>query len=470
MSHWPLSREDMKRPVYRSLAQGIAAAIGAGALRPGDRLPTHRELAWSLGISVQTVSRAYEELIRADMISGEVGRGSFVRPGPKALDGMPWQSGVNKRKMIDLSLMSPVHLPEMDEAWSTSLQRIAARCPDTLVQGESPDQVSGRFTSCVAEWLTRCGLVTSGRRMTITNGVTPAMFTALSAVAKPGDIVAAEAFTSHLLRPAAQALHIGLRSVASDDRGMCPDALIETARKTPGTVKAVYLLPDGAGPDPRILDKARRNALAQAAEEAGLMILECDPLGPLEPRRPPPIAAIAPDRTFYFTGMSKCLSPGLRVGALIAPGSHLELTVNRHMAMSWMVTPLMAEIAADWIESGQADRLLEAQRTELQARNRPAARILGPRSRGNLYGLHRWLPLPDGVAEQDFVKTLLDRGIAVAPGERFAITDTPKAIRICLGGAERHQVEYALHEISGLLPGKDIPPAGDPGQPLAKLS
>lgn len=391
MSHWPLSREDIKRPVYRSLAQGIAAAIGAGALRPGDRLPTHRELAWSLGISVQTVSRAYEELIRADMISGEVGRGSFVRPFPQALDGMPWHSGVTKRRTIDMSLMTPVHLPEIDSAWSASLQRIATRVPHVLAQGSRPDQLSERFNISVCEWLTRCGLVTSGRRMTITNGVTPAMFTALSVVAKAGDIVLADTVTSHLLRPAAQALQINLRAVPSDVHGMCPDALRETAQKAPGAVRAVYLLPDGAGPDPRILDKTRRRALARAAEDSDLMIVECDPLGPLEPRRPPPIVTIAPDRTFYCTGMAKCLSPDLRIGILIAPAHKFELTVNRHTAMSWMATPLMAEIAADWIESGDADRLLDAQRAELRARNRLASRILGRHSRGNRYGLHRCL-------------------------------------------------------------------------------
>ncbi|MRU15310.1 PLP-dependent aminotransferase family protein [Roseovarius sp. A21] len=470
MSHWPLSREDMKRPVFRSLAQGIAAAIGAGALRPGDRLPTHRELAWSLGISVQTVSRAYEELIRADMIAGEVGRGSFVRPGPQALDGMPWQDGATKHRTIDMSLMTPVHLPEMDAAWSASLERIAKRVPAGLVQGSRPDQVSERFTTSVCEWLTRCGLVTSGRRMTITNGVTPAMFTALSAVAKPGDVVLADTVTSHLLRPTAQALHIGLRAVPSDANGMCPDALRETARKAPGAVKAVYLLPDGAGPDPRILDKTRRHALAQVAEDTDLMILECDPLGPLEPRRPPPIVTIAPERTFYCTGMAKCLSPGLRIGILISPGSKFELTVNRHTAMSWMATPLIAEIAADWIESGDADRVLDAQRAELQARNRLASRILGPRSHGNLYGLHRWLPLPEGTQEGAVVKSLLDQGIAVAPGERFALTEMPPAIRICLGGAARHQVEYALHEISAVISSPERPSNSDESGTSVKLS
>ena len=47
----------------------------------GDRLPTHRELAWELGVTVGTVSRAYAELERTGLVSGEVGRGTYVRRG-----------------------------------------------------------------------------------------------------------------------------------------------------------------------------------------------------------------------------------------------------------------------------------------------------------------------------------------------------------------------------------------------------
>ena len=82
MTIWPPDRTRLSRPAYRALAQALIQAIDAGEVKPGDRLPTHRDLAYQLGLSVQTVSRAYEELTRLDVISGEVGRGTFVRAGP----------------------------------------------------------------------------------------------------------------------------------------------------------------------------------------------------------------------------------------------------------------------------------------------------------------------------------------------------------------------------------------------------
>jgi DNA-binding GntR family transcriptional regulator len=78
MTIWPRPRSPT---AYRSLAQALMRAIDAGEVKAGDRLPTHRDLAYRLGLSVQTVSRAYEELTRLDIIAGEVGRGTFVRAG-----------------------------------------------------------------------------------------------------------------------------------------------------------------------------------------------------------------------------------------------------------------------------------------------------------------------------------------------------------------------------------------------------
>ena len=105
MTKWRPDPNVLKRPVYRSLARSMIAAIERGDLKPGDRLPTHRELAYDLGISVQTVSRAYDELIRLDAISGEVGRGSFVRAGG-AEQRPPYQSG--SETLIECSMLKPV--------------------------------------------------------------------------------------------------------------------------------------------------------------------------------------------------------------------------------------------------------------------------------------------------------------------------------------------------------------------------
>lgn len=452
MSHWPLRKDDITRPAYRSLAQGIAAAIDAGSLRPGQRLPPHRDLAWQLGVSVQTVSRAYEELIRADLISGEVGRGSFVRAGPRETIEVPWFRAPTDRPPVDLSMMTPVALPQIRQAWSETLMRLSDRLPDPAMLSFRPRQTMSLYGGMAAAWLARCGMVVPAQRILITNGTTPAMHVALQTVAQPGDIIATEAVTCHTLKPAAQHLHLRLRGVSGDERGMDPVALEAAARASAGRMKAVFLLPSGGGPLAQIMDRERREALACAASRAGLMILESDPTGPMPPRRPPALSSFAPDRSFYFTGLSKCLSPGLRLGFLAMPDSLAEAAMNRHLSMAWMATPLMAEIAQDWITGGTADRLLDAQRTELLARNRLCAKVMGARAQGFPHGLHRWLRLPDGTDEAGLIATALSHQVAVAPGAGFAVTPQPPALRLSIGGAPMRELEQALRILSAILP------------------
>lgn len=462
MSHWPLTPEDITRPAYRSLAQGIASAIQAGTLQPGDRLPPHRDMAWRLEISVQTVSRAYEELIRADLVTGEVGRGTFVNRGPRETLKMPWHHGATERPPMDLSLMTPVCLPQIAEAWADSLHRVAGRLPEGAFHDSRPGRASSHYGEMAQAWLKRCGLTVPRSRILVTNGVTPAMFVALAAVASPGDMIATESATCHSMRPVAQHLHLRLQGIAGDERGMLPEALIEAAQAASGQMKAVFLLPSGAGPFARVIDRERRAALARAAEIAGLVILESDPLGPLVSRRPPPIASFAPDRTLYFTGLTKCLAPGLRLGFLVTPDYLTDCAASRHLSVSWMATPLIAEIASDWMETGSADRLLEAQRAELVLRNRLAQNLLGVRCLGGDQGLHRWLALADTQDERAFRQTALEHGVAVSAGAGFAVSETGPAVRLCLGGVGLRDLKLALNTLASLASGPVRPAVENP--------
>ena len=105
MTIWHPDPSLLKRPAYLSLAEQFARAIHDGRLPNATRLPTHRKLAYDLGLSVQTVSRAYEELIRRGLISGEIGRGSFVQTVRPEVEPpyLPERLG----EVIDLSILKP---------------------------------------------------------------------------------------------------------------------------------------------------------------------------------------------------------------------------------------------------------------------------------------------------------------------------------------------------------------------------
>jgi DNA-binding transcriptional MocR family regulator len=81
MTNWLPDIANVPGPRYLAIAERMGMDIQAGRLRAGDRLPTHRDLAWKLGVTVGTVTRAYAEAERRGLLVGEVGRGSFVREG-----------------------------------------------------------------------------------------------------------------------------------------------------------------------------------------------------------------------------------------------------------------------------------------------------------------------------------------------------------------------------------------------------
>src|SRR5262245_61654262 len=104
MTMWEPDLARRKGPRYLAIADALAADIGSGRLAPGARLPTHRDLADRLDVTVGTVSRAYAEAVRRGLISGEVGRGTFVRGrGIPARAEEPAPGGP-----IDLSLNFPM--------------------------------------------------------------------------------------------------------------------------------------------------------------------------------------------------------------------------------------------------------------------------------------------------------------------------------------------------------------------------
>ncbi len=69
-------------PIYVQIEEQIRALVAAGRLRPGDQLPTIRQLAVDLGVNYNTVARAYLELERAGVITTQRGRGTFVAGAP----------------------------------------------------------------------------------------------------------------------------------------------------------------------------------------------------------------------------------------------------------------------------------------------------------------------------------------------------------------------------------------------------
>lgn len=444
MTIWRPRRDELRRPVYRSLAQSLIEAIETGRMAPGTRLPTHRALAYDLGLSVQTVSRAYDELARLGVITGTVGRGSFVANGPVD-PRSPWHRPPPSERVIDCSMLVPVTGEIHNERMAATLAGLAAELPQAALFSFRPRETLRAHGEVARAWLAGCGLELDADRLLPTNGNTSAMTVALMTAAVPGDLVATEAMGHHTLPSLTATLGLRLAGLAMDREGVLPDAFDRLCRST--TVRALFLQPAGLGATAAWMGEARRQALVDLARQHDVWLIENDAWGPVQPDRPPPLAALAPERSFYFTGLTKCLLPGLRIAWLVVPERLVAAARTRHLVTSWMATPLIAEIASRWIADGTATELLRWQQEQLSRRNDLTGRLLaGVGHAGTPNGLHVWLSLPEPWSEAAFVGQARHYGVAVAAGSSFAIGDQPRAqgIRVCLGAGSEADLEEGL--------------------------
>ncbi|WP_436644387.1 PLP-dependent aminotransferase family protein [Microbaculum sp. FT89] len=451
MTIWPPNKDSLRRPAYRSLAQSLIDAIEAGEIRPGVRLPTHRALAYDLGVSVQTVSRAYDELSRLGVISGQVGRGSFVRSG-RPDTRMPWHRLGGSDDVIDCSMLVPVTGELHSERMSATLATLADDLPGNAILSFRPRATLEAHCEAALGWLARCGIDTRRDQVLPANGNTVAMTTALMTAALPGDLVVSEEIGHHTLKSLTTALGLRLAGLPLDNEGIVPDAFDRACRT--GAVKVLFVLPSGLGPTAAMMGGKRRRAIVEIARQHDVWIVENDALGPIQPGRPEPLFMLAPERTFYFTGLAKCLLPGLRIAWLVVPDTMVAAARTRHLVTNWMATPLMAEIATRWLDDGTAETLLQWQQAQLSRRNDIAARLLrGLPYTGSPNGMHVWMRLPDPWREDMFVAHARNNGVAVAAGSNFAISDDQHhpAVRICLGAGSEEELERGLSVIARLV-------------------
>jgi DNA-binding transcriptional MocR family regulator len=456
MTRWmPALRDDAPR--YIAIADALAADMKAGRLSPGTKLPTHRDLAWRLGVTVGTVTRAYAEAERRGLLVGEVGRGTFVRA--QVPDAPP-------------SMDPAAHTPATDGVLDLSMNLPAPPCDPTLVPAAvgavATDPAAGALfgysgtlgrpehREAGAAWMARFGLEAAPERIVPTHGGQHAMFLACAALAEAGDTMLVEEATFYGMKAVAKTLGLRLIGVATDAAGLDPAALDAAARSTGARV--LYTVPTFQNPTAAVMPQARRQEIAEVCRRHGIVPVEDDIYGFLLETPERPLAALMPEQAMYFTSLSKCVSPALRAGWLAAPEAWIDRIAVGARATTIMPNPLMQDAARRLIASGDAWRLAEGQRAEAIARQEIAQRIFGRPNAARLNthpnSFHVWLQLPPAWRTEAFVAAARRRGVLVAAGEVFFVgrVPGPPAVRICLASApDRAILERGLTTLAGLM-------------------
>ncbi|WP_062117114.1 PLP-dependent aminotransferase family protein [Collimonas pratensis] len=430
-------------PRFLQIADALQAAVVEGSLKPGDRLPPQRLLAAQLDVDLTTITRAYDEARRRNLLEGRGARGTYVA-APK----------VELNAILDLSMNIPPPPDgvDFDDMLKQGLSQVLMRADNELLMtyhlagGSDSDRKAG------AKWLAPMFGHLDSRQVVVCPGAQAAIAALILALTEPGDVILAEPMSYPGLRAAATQFGRHVIAVKADKHGMVPEMLDEACRQhKPGLV---YLNPTLQNPTAVTIPERRRKELASIAKRCNVRIVEDDPYWLLADAPPPPIATFAPEQVYYISTLSKCLTPGLRVAFVLIPGPHERerfLVALRSFAL--MVAPLTAALDTQWILDGSADRLMEGVRNEARLRHWMARDILAGRYSGFGDGLHVWLELPGYWNSSQLARAAGSEGIAVTPAEAFATgSGSVNAIRISLGCIkDRGCLQAGLQRLSHLL-------------------
>jgi DNA-binding transcriptional MocR family regulator len=447
MTDWVPTLASLSGPRYLAFVAALEADIVSGRVKPGARLLPQRDMALRLALSVGTISKAYAEAEQRGLISGEVGRGTFVQK--RRLEARTLRPS---EATINLALNVPPYTGE-DDVIGSVLADIVADGEMSNLLGYLPHQGLRRHREAMVTWLTSLGVIADADHVFITHGGQHALSIALGVVAAPDDTVLTESYTySGMLALSAQSGY-RLHGVATDVQGLIPENLDRAFTETGARV--LYCMPTLQTPTGSVMPPQRRQAIAAIVRKHDAYLLEDDAYGYLLSPPLPPVSRLIPERSFYIVSFAKCLAPGLRIAAMIAPEQFRDRTINALRATGWMAVPVMAEVVARLIHNGGLARQAKLKRDKAAVRDAIVRRILKqwlpPATAAP--GFHTWLPLPAGRTLAALIAQAAQAGITLAPpGALRRMESESLGVRLCFGApASEAELERALIEIRRIL-------------------
>nr|WP_205624428.1 PLP-dependent aminotransferase family protein [Actinomadura flavalba] len=282
----------------------------------------------------------------------------------------------------------------------------------------------------------------------VAGGGRQALAAVVAALVRPGERLAVEDVSYPMVRVLAERLGVRLVPVAMDGAGMRADALLDAHRRAP--VAAVYVQPTLHNPYGVTMPAWRRAELA----DTGLTLIEDAVWAFLEPDAPPPLAAFAPDRAVLVDGLAKRCAPGLGVGYALTPPHLTTRVADAVRDGAWGASGFAVEAATGWLNDGTVAALTDAKRADARERQRLVGNLPGT-VRTAPHSYFCWWELPAPWRAETFTEAARRAGIAVAPGEAFAVArgSAPAAVRLALSAPPPDVLRDALDRLAALAAG-----------------
>ena len=442
---WQPDLSDFDGPKYLALAHRLRHAVRSGELPEGTRLPPVRDLAWRLGVTPGTVSRAYQMVTQEGLLEAAVGRGTFVasmRPSFGATQPLLTDSvGIFARPKGDdpgiVDLRSP-QLPDVGQgaAIAAVLARMAA-APDLDVLGYPGLRRDEGLRAALVDWLAERDLgAISAEDIVLTQGGQAGIVLALQCClrgARPHVICEELAYPG--FRHAARLNRAEVVAVPMDAEGLSVSALDTACRQTGARI--VTITTEAQNPTTARMTLARRQEIVEVARRHDLQIIEddCYSVGRSDL---PLLRALAPERVWHVTSISKSLAAGLRFGCIVCPTDLGEAGRLAAQHSYFGLPRPVTEIVQSLMLSGEAARLRDEVQAVFDRRLELTLNALGSFDISWQRGLaFVWLRLPQGWRASTFAREAEAAGILIRSADEYALVDgrAPNAVRLAFDGS-----------------------------------
>lgn len=468
-----------RRLKYEELAERLADLIQQGTYRPGERIPSVREMSRQQGVSAGTVVQAYFLLETQGWIEARPQSGFYVRqrvqeflPEPQMPPSPPDPMEVSLHELVMLLLRDSQNknlvqlgaaLPNPDYLPIAKINRLviqAARQHQAEVHRYQFSPGLDKLRVQIARRIVGAGCNLAPNDIMITSGGIEAIDLCLRAICRPGDIVAVE---SPIYFGTLQTLEVqGLRVLeipCHPQEGISLDALVFALQHN--AVRAVLISSNFSNPLGSQMPDEKKKALVDLLNRHEIPLIENDVFGEIYFGNKRPLVCKAFDKkelVLLVSSFSKDISPGLRIG-WVSAGQFREQVGWLKSTVSAASPTLSQYVIAEFLAGGGYDQHLRRMRREyacnVERMSQAVMRYFpaGTRLSRPQGGFVLWVQLPEGVDALRLYKVALSVGITLAPGHVFSASNQFTSF-IRLNAAEYNFiVEKALETLGNIVKG-----------------
>ena len=463
-------------PLYHQLYRHFTELIQSGSLARGDRLPATRELAGLLGLNRTTVSAAYELLESEGLISGQVGRGSFVTGSENAREGGPnWEAilgssstqaapalATSNQNIISFAMSRPSeHLFPIAEFRASCQEVMSAPDINGILQLGSPGGYEP-LRQYLLEAARREGVLRSGDDLIITSGCQQALDIVRRVLVRTADKVALEdpvypGLKNLFLEASADLIGIPVRAGGLDVEYL--ERVLAKDRPKILVVTSSFQNPTGS-----TLNLEARESILRQARKAGTVIIENDIYGQLRYQGDalPTIKQLDDTGgTILLRSFSKISFPGLRVGWAVAPRAVIARMLEaKHLCdlhSDQFSQAVLLRFAASGRLEAHRSHVLEAGAEQLKAVLAACADYLpqGTEFTRPEGGMNVWVRLPEPLDASELLARAQREGTEYLPGRYFAVRRPgPGTLRLSFAGLRPEEIREGIMILGQIFSGE----------------